>query len=1392
MSDVQLKIKTKTNYFQGLNSFEDLYVKIQKIRTPAQFRGFLKTACRQGKLEIQEAIFRLFFNCNIILPEFTTVGKGRYNYCEPLLPLTTREFMNLPLGRDGQSDHTAVRYNKDGTRTLLSCSSKNHSEDSSQGTGSLGISDLLEPFNREEGGYKHEYKQIQCSFVVRDKRSILKSHGRNPEYERIYKEAYDGGFVFDYEDLVSLYSSFKRAFGNTSVKDLVNIERKVLVERPHQILLANRLRNLLYNKNRNKVILDCVCRSGKTMIMGSLISLVRPKTVVLMSCYPEETRYSHRQLIEDHIQFEDYEVIDLSISKDPPTTDRFVVIASIHGLRPNKNSTKMIKWLKDASVELCFIDECQRATKTTLAESMFERYFKKSKKIFVSGTTKTTENHFKISEKDCVRWKKKDIELSKRYPNSLEELDQRHENMATEYFKQFSKFSIREEYKKVPELKLFITDICQEYKKKKIQEARGTFFGWSPQACLLLKQAPVNVNGKNVIRKVKEFQDKQACLELLHRLVGDKTDRTKPSYLSNITDVCNTEEPFSRVPFSSSSNPTVMMIFLPFKNIGLVSDALEELWKDNLDTLPDFEIVKCNTSMASSSKTDGTPYKKINPIKKVEIAIANAKKSKKTGVVCLTGVQCSAACTIPECDIVVFMNGTKCNEFLEQALHRCMNEAKGKTKGFVVNMNLPDEFVDYVIDEARSNFPQSGTRTEAVLLLQKSRILTIDPHRFITKNDLYLENLVSELDKNYESRTDVYKEISKRIPITISDFLREMFYKEFGRRKKNPTKSSSKKEEKMKKGIESEIVSKEEVEHNERRESVEGEDEHIDCDSDEEDIFSPKDTIDCIYPFLAFLTSENHLFGIKDMIGGMSREDMFVLREQVNSWWGVDVCFKKFMEIIVKIWEEIERDPMKEVYMKAFRDVKEEFLKNIGDKKKFSNIIDKMLKPQIRERYENAEISTPTDLRREMLDKIPKEFWKTPKKVLEPCSGKGGFLVDIYDRFYEGLSECIPDEEERERVILEECIYFGDKTIVNTFVSKKILDRHRKYKLNFYQGNYIEADLLTMWNLEGFDAVIGNPPYERTNSTGDNKFYLEFIKKSLTEIKRGGYLLFITPINVKNYITNQEKNRSYFSEFYKIKYLSINTANHHFSTIGMFFSYFLIEKTPVESCISDVEYLRGKNIDSLERSTIKIREGDFIPLRLSKGDYKLIGKVSNLLGKEENHEVFDIKKAVYERNGKRSFQRIRAEHYKKGQVSKKLTDEFKYSIIDKITKTKPFPGVVVYNKEEMIDRGSPKVVMCTGGYLSPSYDFDGRYNLSDNMIYILVDTKEEFLGMKVLIESKLVAYLNTISMTDGLHGRDVVIMSVKKVDLCKLKSDEDVYREYGLDEEDIKIIDMTV
>ena len=61
-----------------------------------------------------------------------------------------------------------------------------------------------------------------------------------------------------------------------------------------------------------------------------------------------------------------------------------------------------------------------------------------------------------------------------------------------------------------------------------------------------------------------------------------------------------------------------------------------------------------------------------------------------------------------------------------------------------------------------------------------------------------------------------------------------------------------------------------------------------------------------------------------------------------------------------------------------------------------------------------------------MLNKIPSNIFKNLNKILEPCCGKGNFVLGIFDMFYNGLINKYEDSQLLCKDIIEKCLYFGD------------------------------------------------------------------------------------------------------------------------------------------------------------------------------------------------------------------------------------------------------------------------------------------------------------------------------------------------------------------------------
>ena len=440
------------------------------------------------------------------------------------------------------------------------------------------------------------------------------------------------------------------------------------------------------------------------------------------------------------------------------------------------------------------------------------------------------------------------------------------------------------------------------------------------------------------------------------------------------------------------------------------------------------------------------------------------------------------------------------------------------------------------------------------------------------------------------------------------------------------------------------------------------------------------------------------------------------------------------------------------------RTVKELFSVNVDNTRELSKLIDKYLVPQELEKKSNAEVSTPYKLRQEMLDKIPLEFWNSKNKVFEPCAGKGGFVIDIIDRFMDGLKEIIPNKKERRKTIVEECLYFSDINPTNIFICKMLVDPYNEHDLNYNEGNTLELDIFKKWKVKGFEAVIGNPPYERHNGTGDNKLYLEFTNYAITNLHKNGILLFITPTTIIDYIIQMDKNRNYIDEFYNIYYIALNTPDKYF-TVSSTFTYFMLKKQKYTGKTT-IEHYKGKD-------NIILRKGMKIPKIPSEIDLSIINKICS------TDNCYDIKKC----NFSNKTQRIRKQHITNNIVSTNKTDSRKYKIYDTINKSNPTGKYYYYDKLDN-DSGKKRIIFSNKGYLLPFVCENKDVTYSDNFSYILYET-----DLDKLMKSKIVDYLIYQYSKNGFDRINCIKM-IKKVNLK-----DNIYESFNLTKEEIEFIE---
>ena len=1341
----------------------------------------------------QESLLRLLAGLGLIdkLNQYV-ICKGNYNKQTIMKKTLVKDVFfnekNKPIclkDKGDSSDLTGIH--KENEKNILVTTSKNLNKTN---VGKLDIDKILTNFQQ----YDEQGFTMTLCICIRNLYDFQKMKYNIEESNHKLKLLLekDDTIIIDWNDLNQAYHQFKMHFGEKTLDDMINSNKTILCLKMHQHFTVSKTLQLK-KADKKRILWGHIQRSGKSYIIGGcIIEDSKDKdecNYLIITTAPNETIEQQRKVF-DCIQLNDFNVIILNgCNKKPDLTKKNIVICSKQFLQTktedqNDPKTKSIAWLKKMNFDMRFVDESHNGGTTEMAKKTLEYYGQSSFTVQITATYLKPINDYNIP-KDCrILWDLEDIKLCKNITleNNVNRLVEKHGNLINDIITKYSFENIITEYSKYPELWLLTDEIKNDIVKEIIKDTKDNDYGWSTDACFLLKQG----TNKNEIIKKAEFQNEQENLKLWYKIFGKKNNLGIPDkdykdnvvFMKRIEKICKDPSIDSRFIGESDFRyePMIVMAFLPQNDIDKISRATTKLLEKH-NVIPDYDIICINSKQTS------------NPKQTIEDARIKARNFQKKGVLVLSGKQCSLGVSIENCDIVLLLNNSTGFDMIYQMMFRCMTEGKNKKCGFVIDLNIHRVIETSLINYASVIKPDMHPREATKFILQE-RLINLN-------GDHWMPSFGNDASKISTLCENVYEIYSSNTENALNHFLNRLRFKEilltkeeqkiFNAMFSNTTPTKKEKElidkfleedEKIKKGIEKTKVDNEDIDTSSETSNK---------DEKEEKQINYMDILKHIIPLICLLTIHDKKTSFVEMFELIQNNDYVynILIDQTKSWWGKSIdskIIKKFINVYMKYMKDYKETNQ------IIRTVKELFMKNIKNNRELSNLIDKYLIPQELEKKSNAEVSTPFKLRQEMLDKIPIEFWTSIKKVFEPCSGKGGFIVDIIDRFMNGLEETIPDEKERYKTIVEDCLYFSDINSTNIFICKLLIDPYNEYKLNYNEGNTLELDIKEKLDIDGFDAVIGNPPYQSQKATGDNKLYLDFIRYSIKNIYDNALLLFIVPTNIKNYITNQDKNRSYISNFMEIMYLSLNTSNKYFPNIGTYFSYFLIKKNIVKSCQTKTAFMRGEKI---ENSIITINEKDELPLTLSTKDINLINKVSNLIKKQWN--TLDIKKALYQKTNKKiCTQRIRKSHIKNGDIKENYDETYKYKIIDKINKSHTLPGVYYYNNYKMLDYGKPKIIMCSGGYLMPSLDKDGVYNISDNMLYMLINDLSEYEGLTILINSQLIKYLNKITMTDNIHGRDLVIKNIKNISLSNIKCENDIYSQLNITKDELELIKKTI
>lgn len=373
------------------------------------------------------------------------------------------------------------------------------------------------------------------------------------------------------------------------------------------------------------------------------------------------------------------------------------------------------------------------------------------------------------------------------------------------------------------------------------------------------------------------------------------------------------------------------------------------------------------------------------------------------------------------------------------------------------------------------------------------------------------------------------------------------------------------------------------------------------------------------------------------------------------------------------------------------------------------------------DRKGKGEIHTPfKELAQPMINLVEKydsEFWKNKNhKVLDSSAGYGTFLILAAYKFMVGLKDEFPDEEERFKWIVENCLYYGELQSRSVFSFLMAIDPFDRYKTNIYWGDFLSKDfdkhMKDVWNVDKFDLIIQNPPYQirKEGFKKTQPIWHLFVQKSLNILKNDGYMVMVHPSGWRN-VDGIFKETQNLLKSKQILELHIHNEKEGLKTFGAetrYDYYILCNKIYYKETIIRCQ---DKSFDKTDISKM-----EFIP-------NGMFYKVSELIAKDKEERV----NILYSRS---------AYGTDKINMSKDKTDIFKYPCMYTVPKG-DIPNLFYSSVNDRGHFGVSKLIWSNGRIISVGSYIDevGEFGLTQ-FSYAIVDSVENLKNIKKVFDSK--------------------------------------------------------
>jgi hypothetical protein len=1154
----------------------------------------------------------------------------------------------------------------------------------------------------------------KIGFIVKDKKIVIK-HGYK-DLENDFKKEIDimlnNKLLFDENDVKNALKRFCSQYKNyknniTGFMEFINTNyfqyyKRVLVVKLHQSLS---IRKFICNFNNGELIhlIAQKPRSGKTILMLLICKFLLEQTngkynkILIMTAIPD-TISSFIQDLQDYSDFSNISYFNQNDFNKIPINFYGIVFCSIQYLKINGPLKKQL--LIDNNFDTMIIDECHlgssndRTKNDILEKNEIEEIHKNiGLTIFASGTPYKTKKFYKIKSNNIYGWDLLDEANMK--INNVDYMVAKHGEL---FIDCYNDAGLNKDYSTCPNQVLMkhtipvsLIRLIDDYNKK-----YNTHYGYTCYSLFELqkikKEKMVYNIDENEIGKfsICNTEDGKDILKgFLEMIISD-------NFMNGFTIMKEIEQvqTMNNSRKSTVENPLLFLVYLPTHtgNLSLLQKTLKHFIEaNNLWT-------KYNIEYSNSNTDSGTTTEDYNEF--IKTIMEKTKRDKMRGCILLLGSKGVTGITYKMCDVTISLDNNHNLDNQKQKYARAMTEAEGKTVGINVDMNIQRTY-SYVLDiiqNYKKCVKKNDNIEDILYYLYETKIFLFNPQEFnygkcIVENiKNYYKNISVSIIDELKNITD--KELLE--DIECNDDLREIILEDWKIQKNNGY-----------------IIEAEEYE-GEQQDCPTGEKEKIlvgtepntktEEEQKQEELEEVKEIFNrtrelCrtfLIPLLALFSSIHNIYDFNEIIvNEICKEKLIRILNDKK----IDIKINNY-NIFIKVMTTILNE--NEAIIEQIRDIYCNSTPSL-----LRCLIEKHFIPSQEEKQKNAEIPTPVRLVDEMLEKVPEEFWRTPHKVFEPCCGKGNFVLGIFDKFYKGLSSLYEDEIERCRIIITECLYYADITELNVFITTEILKCHVQsycgleyeewgYEFNNNVGNTLVLDIKKKWGLEGFDAVIGNPPYNIAKETtlkggyGGRSLWDKFVIHSLNKLlKEGGYLVFIHPPSWRK-PEHELWNIMNKKQIIYLKSYSKKDGKKIFGCATLVDYYVIENKEPYKETIIDGQDKKIYNIN--------IKEWKFLPSGC-------INEIQKILG---NNDV------IYSRTFYGT---------DKKNISTIKTEEYKLPIVHNMTKA--YGLGFVFSNENKGQIGIPKVILSFGEFQYPYNDWKGEYGMSQICYGLKINNKEE-------------------------------------------------------------------